>query len=150
MQSVTKTTRSVGTHWLAIDYHGHCRIILQVWQPIALSWTALGSVRMRKRPTGSHRKVKICSNCASASAGFQKIATYATPGERPPASLPSSRETSDQYGEEMDEALVGPVYLRLSSALTSPLRHQSRELPLQPCYVCTAHMLPATTTYSQL
>ena len=68
---------------------------------------------MRNKPTGSHRKVKICSNCASASAGFQKMATYATPGERPPASLPSSRETSDQYGEEMDEALVGPVYLRL-------------------------------------
>ncbi|CAI8014996.1 Ras GTPase-activating protein 1, partial [Geodia barretti] len=43
-----------------------------------------------------------------------KMATYATPGERPPVGLPPSREApSDQYGDEMDEALVGPVYLRL-------------------------------------
>ena len=38
----------------------------------------------------------------------------ATPGERPPVALPPSREAiSEQYGDEMDEALVGPVYLRL-------------------------------------
>ena len=42
------------------------------------------------------------------------MATYATPGERPPVGLPPSREAIiDQYGDEMDEALVGPVYLRL-------------------------------------
>ena len=38
-----------------------------------------------------------------------KMATYCLLGER----LPSSREISDQYADDMDEALVGPVYLRL-------------------------------------
>ena len=39
------------------------------------------------------------------------MANYATSGERPPVGLPPSRY--DQYADEMDEALVGPVYLRL-------------------------------------
>ena len=60
-----------------------------------------------------HKRFSYCARAFSELL-LEEMATYATPGERPPVGLPPSREAIiDQYGDEMDEALVGPVYLRL-------------------------------------